>query len=296
MELTVCRSDAELEAWRSVRMAVLPYERCPTLADLRAADAPDRLLLLATTDGRVVGSGQAGRSNSAGVGYVAPRVLPEHRRNGVGSRLLEALAEHCGALGLLAVRATIDDEGSVRFAERFGFVEVDRQVEQVRAVGDEPEPSGLPDGVEVVLLSDHPELWASCYATFGREVLADFAVYVPLEVSEERWIAEWSAEPMFLAVHEGSVIGCAGLHLDTDAPERAEHALTAVTRGWRGRGLAVHLKRRTLHWAAGHGIREVYTWTQAGNRPMITLNERLGYAPGLTSVTASRALPMDFSS
>ena len=48
----------------------------------------DRLLLLAVEDGDVVGCGIADRSDTAGAGFVAPRVLPERRRLGVGSALL----------------------------------------------------------------------------------------------------------------------------------------------------------------------------------------------------------------
>jgi mycothiol synthase len=88
------------------------------------------------------------------------------------------------------------------------------------------------------------------------------------------------------------VIGCAGLHRDTDQPERSENALTAVRRDWRGRGIASLLKRRTLHWAAGNGVRELYTWTHAGNAPMLRLNEHLGYRTGQTSITVSRELPL----
>ncbi len=292
MDLSVCATEADYEAWRSVRIAVEPGDRCPTVEELRAAASPERLTLLAKVDGQVVGSGMAHRAESAGVGYVAPRVLRDHRRAGVGSALLRALADHCASLGLPSVRAGADDEGSVAFAARHGFVEVDRQVEQLRTVGEEPLPTDLPDGVDVVMLSDRPGLWAECYETFGREVLADFALYTPLEISAEQWNTEWAGDPMFLAVHDGAVVGCAGLELDADRPDRAENALTAVSRGWRGTGLAAHLKRRTLHWAATHGVREVYTWTQAGNTAMIRLNERLGYVPGQTSVTVSRDLPM----
>ena len=46
---------------------------------------------------------------------------------------------------------------------------------------------------------------------------------------------------------------------------------------WRRRGLALVLKRLTLAFAAGNGIREVYTWTQLDNADMRALNERLGY-------------------
>jgi RimJ/RimL family protein N-acetyltransferase len=93
-------------------------------------------------------------------------------------------------------------------------------------------------------------------------------------------------------MHDGAVIGCAGLHLDSDRPERAENALTAVRRDWRGRGVAAHLKRLTLRWAADHGVTEVYTWTQARNEPMLRLNEHLGYVLGQTSITLTRPLPL----
>jgi mycothiol synthase len=146
--------------------------------------------------------------------------------------------------------------------------------------------------VEVVTLNDHPELWAASYEHFGTEVLADFAVFQPLQITQKQWNDSWAGEPMFLAVHDGEVIGCAGLNRDPDQPQRCENALTAVRRGWRGRGIAVHLKCRTLRWAAEHGVTEVYTWTQAGNTAMLTLNERLGYVRGHTSITLSRPLPL----
>ena len=101
---------------------------------------------------------------------------------------------------------------------------------------------------------------------------------------------------MFLALHDGEVIGCAGVHRDTDQPERGENALTAVRRDWRGRGIAAHLKRRTLQWAAANGLTELYTWTQAGNIPMLTLNEQLGYVTRQQSITLARPLPLSATS
>ena len=113
-----------------------------------------------------------------------------------------------------------------------------------------------------------------------------------LQVEAGQWATSWAGEPMYLAVHDGEVIGCAGLHLYTDRPERAENALTAVRRTWRGRGIAAHLKRLTLHWAAQNGVTEVYTWTQARNVSMLRLNEHLGYVLGQTSITLTRPLPL----
>jgi mycothiol synthase len=292
VKLSVCVTDDDYEAWREIRIAVEPGERCPTVAELRAEDSAKRLLLLAVMDGRVVGSGTAGRAETADGGFAAPRVLHEYRRRGVGSALLRALADHCTGLGLPELRARVDDNDSLAFADHFGFVEVDREIEQVRAVGDEHPPSALQVGVDVVTLSQHPELWAACFETFGKQVLADFALHTPLEISAEQWNTSWVGDPMFLAVHQGEVVGCAGLNRDTDQPERAENALTAVRRDWRGRGIASHLKRLTLQWAAANGISELYTWTQAGNSSMVQLNEHLGYVPGQISISVSRALPL----
>ena len=288
----MCATDDDYEAWRAVRLVVEADSRCLTVEEMRAADSPERLLVLALEGGDVVGHGIADRSETAGAGFVAPRVLPGHRRKGAGSAILRALAEHCSGLGLPKIVTSVDDEGSLAFAERFGFVEVDRQVEQERQVGDEPAPTDLPVGVEVIEASQRPDLWAACFETFGREVLADFAVYSPLEIAADEWNTTWYGDPMFLALHDGEVIGCAGLNRDTDRPERAENALTGVLRAWRGRGVASHLKRRTLHWAALHGLEEIYTWTQAGNSSMLRLNEHLGYVTTHDSVTVSRPLPL----
>ena len=278
IHLRRAESGADLEAWRRVRIAVVPNERAPSVEELRRVETPDRLLLLAELDRELVGSGLASRSEMAGLGSLAPRVLPQARRQGVGTALLAALAAHLDALGFSEANALVDDAGSLAFAERFGFREVDRQVEQVRTIGRE-EPPRVPDGVELVSLAERPDLSEAVYAQVAVEALADIPVSPPLEVSLEDWERGWVSLPegTFLALAGGDVVGCAGLMLDPDRPDRAEHGLTAVGRAWRGRGVAKALKQATIAWAAGSGIRELYTWTQRGNEPMRRLNERLGY-------------------
>jgi GNAT superfamily N-acetyltransferase len=293
MEITRCVTDSDYEQWRQVRIAVLPYERTQSVSELRAGDSPERLMLLARDGDTVVGSGLSDRADSAGAGSVIPRVLPDHRRRGVGTALLQRLVEHVESLGLPVLRAGADDDGSLVFAQRFGFAEVNREVEQTYVVTTTPEVPPLPDGLEVVTAQDRPGLWAACFERFGREALADFAVDTPLEVSPDRWTTVWLGDPMFLALADGEVVGCAGLGLDPDDPTRAENALTAVRRDWRGRGVAVHLKQQALAWAATHDVAEVYTWTQDGNAAMRSLNTRLGYATTRTGIQLARSLPLD---
>ena len=80
-------TDADLAAWTRVRRILLPDEPISTLEQLREAEGPDRLLLLAEVDGTLAGQGFAGRSSFAD-GFAEPRVLPEHRRHGIGSAVL----------------------------------------------------------------------------------------------------------------------------------------------------------------------------------------------------------------
>ena len=294
MSITVrdATSDADLEAWRRVRLAVLPDERCLSVAEMRAMATSETRYVVAELDGELAGSGLAGRSSFDYAG-LHPRVLPAMRRRGVGTAVLRVLAEHAVATGFSEAGAEADDEGSLAFAQCFGFREVDRQVEQVRSIDDEPAPD-IPPGLRIVTVADRPELWAVAYDPFALEGLADMATDRPVVVSREQWERDWLAWPeaMFLALDGEEIVGCAGLERDDDRPDRAEHAFTAVARPWRRRGLATMLKRMTLAFAAQNGIREVYTWTQTGNADMRALNERLGYRTGRGSITVRGPLPL----
>jgi GNAT superfamily N-acetyltransferase len=243
LTLRTAVSDADLERWRQVRLAVVPGERAGSVAEMRASETPARLLLLAEEDGVLAGSGVADDSSLTG-GFVAPRVLPGARRRGVGTALLIALARHC------------QDRGHATVADR-------------------------------------PELWEQAYHRV-HATLADTAHGSVPRVTLEEWHRDWinTPEAAFAALAGGEVIGVASLLLDPDQPARAETGYTAVRREWRGRGVAGALKRSTLAWAAGHGIAEVYTWTQQGNARMRTVNERLGYRYGIVSIRLESPLPL----
>jgi len=293
IDIRPAQSDAELEAWRQVRIAVVPDERAGTVEEIRRSADPDTIFLLAERDGELVGSGIAGRSDLAGQGFLAPRVLPDARRRGVGSALLHELAAHVQGLGFDQAGALTEDGGSFAFAERFGFAEVGRDVEQVRVVGDEAWPD-VPEGIELLSLSERPDLFERVYHELARDALLDLAVDRPIEVSLEDWKREWLTWPeaSFVALAEGRVIASAGLLRDDDQPERAENALTAVHRDRRRRGIASMLKRAVLAWASEHGIREIYTWTQQGNDSMRAVNDRLGYFTRNVSIRVRGALPL----
>jgi GNAT superfamily N-acetyltransferase len=254
---------------------------------------PESLYVLAAVDGELAGSGFAGRSDLGG-GVLIPRVLPEARRGGVGTALLRASAAHLEDVGYETAGSMVEDEGSLAFAERFGFRETGRQVEQVRAIRrNEPRPR-VPDGVELVSLAARPDLFRRTYHELALQAFEDMPTPAAISITPEIWEREWLSWPegSFVALAGDELVGCAGLIRDDDRPDRAENSLTAVRRDWRGRGLARALKETVIAWASANGLTEVYTWTQTGNENMRAVNEKLGYATRDVSILVRAPLPL----
>ena len=288
-------TDADIEAWIHVRRVVLPDESGGTVADQRARESEERLLLLAELDGELAGSGYADRSDIRHRFGLAARVLPHLRRRGVGTELLHELAAHATRFEVGEASALVDDDGSRAFAEHFGFRETDRQVEQVKALGHEPPPD-LPEGIELTTVAERPELLREVYE-LAQGGFADLATDGPVEVSLKDWLLDEATLPggSFVAFAEGEIVGYSGL-LSHDNSGTAEDGLTVVRRDWRRRGLALALKRLELAWAAQNGLREVITWTQTGNEGMRRLNEQLGYEYRAISLTMCAPLPLPLDS
>ena len=285
--IRVATTDADLEVWAAIKNAVMPNEPL-SVAELRVYEKPDRLLLLAELDGAPAGCAIAAPSSFAGCCFFGPRVLPALRRRGVGTALLRAASAHARELGRgeLSANAEVGDEAALAFAARYGFVEIDRQVELVRALGEEAAPH-VPEGVELVSVAARPELLERAYEV-AVATYRDFALPEPVAPEPfEQWAAEEGRLPegSFVALVDGEVVGYSGLVPRDPTPEIVEQGLTAVRRAWRRRGIATTLKRAVLRAAAEAGFREIVTWTQGGNEAMIALNESLGFRVRSGSIT-----------
>jgi mycothiol synthase len=224
---------------------------------------------------------------------LAARVLPVARRRGVGSVLLRELVAHAAAFGAGKVSTEVADEGSRAFAERFGFRESDRELEQLKVLGDEPPPPSLPDGLQIATIAERPELLEGAYP-LALQGYADMATEALATISLDDWRRDEATLPegSLVALADGEIVGYSGLVRHDHDQHVAEDGLTVVRPDWRGRGLAAALKRRELAWAAANGFREVVTWTQQGNEAMRRLNERLGYEYRTVSIVMVALLPL----
>jgi L-amino acid N-acyltransferase YncA len=136
MEIRRAESDGDLTGYAQVWNAITPSEPI-TVAETkrRLARQPWRLYLVAEEAGRIVGSGFAGRTDSAERAFLAVRVLPEWRRRGIGVALYEVCRPHAVELGaaMISGRIAEHDSDSLQWAANLGFAEVGRDVELVRA-------------------------------------------------------------------------------------------------------------------------------------------------------------------
>lgn len=291
--LRVAASPSDLETWAALKSAVVPNE--PVTAEQIAASAePGRLLLLAERDGVTVGCGIAAPSHFGGRAFVAARVLAEHRRRGVGSELVHALSQHARSLGREGINAFVyaDEPHSIAFAEHFGLAEADYQLEQVRAIGDEPAPE-LPAGLELVTVAGRREELLTAVWPVALEAYADLPLPGAVTYKLEEWLREEATRPegSFAAFEHGEIVGWAGLSTHANGDATAEHGLTAVRRDRRGHGIGRALKQAQLHWAAQSGVVQLVTWTQRGNEAMQALNRSLGYVDKSKVITFQGPLP-----
>jgi GNAT superfamily N-acetyltransferase len=282
------RTRDDIEAWTRVRNLVQPEEPASVEDVVKAGvREPERRVYLAELDGEVVGCAFVARSDSLpGCAATIPRVVPHARRRGMGSALLQACSDRARELGCDALSTHVNaaDPDGLAFAARYGFAEVGRQVELVRALRVGEEAPVVPDGIAI-------ERLAAEHAHGLRELVVEAAADMPVPGAiHPRVIDDWiddleSAAAAYVAIGRDRVVGVAGLTHLSARPGRLENALTAVLRSHRRRGIGSALKQSLAVWAAASGYREIVTWTQKGNVGMQAVNERGGYRRGNVTIT-----------
>jgi len=224
-------------------------------------------------------------------------VLPDHRGRGHGSALHDAgvrlLRERSALAATAGVKESMTD--GVQFTKKRGWVEVKRDWESRLVVAgfDFGRFAGAAERVAAqgVRISTYAaELARDEGAPQKAFELTDEcrrdvpAMDAPTDVTFEEWRQDWIDAPGFLpdaffvAIdRQGRWLGMSNLSRSIEDPSFIWQGLTGVRREARGTGLAMALKLETVRYAQGVGVDHIKTWNDQRNRPMLAINEAMGF-------------------
>jgi GNAT superfamily N-acetyltransferase len=227
---------------------------------------------------------------------VSVLIDPAARRQGHGGTLYDALREELSRRGAISARAWAreSDDVSVQFALDRGFVEV-RRAWQSRLDVDgfdmapfAAAPARVADeGIILTTLAaeaeTNPNLWRDMYEldTICARDVPDIEAFTPTTYDD--FVKTYITAPyvipdaFFLAKDGNRYVGVARLWSSDGEPDMLNQDLTGVIPEYRGRGVAMALKLKTVEYARAHGTRQIRTWNDTLNRPMLRINEAMGF-------------------
>jgi GNAT superfamily N-acetyltransferase len=236
-------------------------------------------------------------------------VDPPHRGRRIGPALYDRLEREAMEKGATTLWTTtdIDDAGAVRFAASRGFTEIRRQ-RQSRVRLAESRPDLLAGstsefralGVEFTTLSaEGPEresVRRDCYRLHEASVKGMPVVGTRVPITFEEFLAlEFSGpgffpEAHFLARVGDRYVSTTRLERQESRPDVLRVGYTGTDPGFRGKGLATELKRRSIEFARSAGFRAIETWNDYGNPRIWSINERVGFRTIHTWSTGEKIL------
>ncbi|MGD9146320.1 MAG: GNAT family N-acetyltransferase [Anaerolineae bacterium] len=265
---------------------------------------------VALEDGQIVGTGAHSQELWA---YhpqkfkLAGGVLPHHQRRGIGAALYERVMEGLAPFDPVELRAHVrqDHPQSLRFFEKRGFTEYMRDREShLDVMAFDPTPyEGLEErlstqGIEIKTLRQlEGDADRDCKVyDLEWELLEDLPDAADLtQVPFDRWHKDILESPLFLedgyfvAIDGGAYVGMSNLWA-IRASKDLNTGLTGVVRSHRRRGVATALKVRAIAYALAHGHPVIKTGNEVNNRPMLSINERLGFVPRPEWITLRKML------
>lgn len=270
-----------------------------------------RRIVAALPDGQVIGMAEYKHMPSMyhpQKFWLEVDVHPEFQDRGIGRRLyktlMTGLASHEPLVLWGGVRET--SGRGIRFATALGFKEVRRVWEfRLDLAAFDPAPfeakaaSALSDFTIVSVAEEQgrDSTWLQRVYDLHIEVDGDVPrpdAYTPRPLEDyERHLfkhPDYLPEGHFLVRDGDRYVAETFLMTSQELPDVLYQGLTGTRRAFRGRGLALALKLRTIAYARKRGTREIRTWNDSMNAPMVHINRKLGFRPQPAWITFEKRL------
>ncbi len=298
---------------------MLDYE-CRNAGDWRALDdsfaQAGRPLVryVAEADGQVVAyaySFEVAWAPPAGRYWCVIRVLPDYGRRGIGERLYAQLLADLQACGAIAALLELDDTLAVLHPalERRGFQALlhswaftldPRTCDLAAVAAPDQRLRGLQNTTLAAELARGAD-WLTPLHQLYTAVAGDVPIPAhPHPAPPPEWLAQQafglpdSLPDAFFIVRDGPrYVGMSYLHRDTEMPGRLLQRITAIHADYRGRGIALALKLKTIAYAQQHGFHEIRTAVESNNPSMLAINAKLGFVQGPGLVLFEKRLAAD---
>ena len=261
-----------------------------------------RMMFVAESDGDIVGVAIASRSAGS---YHAMKYMLEmgvteyHRNKGIGKALYQTVFDHLADLGLLSISCQVSEanEAGLEFAARRGYSEQKRDfISMLDLKSFDPSNFDQPiKGLEIKSLEelDSPEIrqqWFDLFTLVRQDVPRSAP---PTPLTFEFFQTQIIQEPdlvrtaSLFAFKDGHMVGfTAGYHDQEN--DHFDQWLTATHRDFRGQGIAFALKVAQVTEAKRLGIGKIKTDNDTRNKPMLAINDKLGFVRQPSVLSLSR--------
>lgn len=220
-------------------------------------------------------------------------VLEGSRQKGIGTALYEMTLSHLRSLDAISASTQVSEqnEAGMKFAASRGYVEEKRDFISALDVGgvptgwlEESRRAMVSEGIVIRSLraKDTPEIrreWFDVFAVVRHDVpRSEPPTPLTFEFFDENVVEEPDLvkEATLFAMKDGKIVGfTAGYHDGSD--NHFDQWLTAVARGFRGRGIAMALKLEQIAAVKQLGIKSIKTDNDTRNEGMLAVNGKLGF-------------------
>lgn len=306
--ITIRPFDGEYEALIAIQKAIDPDES-GDVAGWRFQDESwpkekyFRLRLVAQTpDGQIVGWGQVQHMrwqfhpDKYGLDL---DVHPAHQRRGIGTALFQALLAPLRERGAACVRTAVKESRGkgIDFVTHRDFVEIQRYWESRLDVAgfdfvafSTAENRAAEQGIRITTLAAALAAHGEDEAMLRGVYEMDQAAFVdvpfpdpPTPAPYDEWRMDVLKSPnslhdaFFLALDGERYVGISNMFKNPEYPDVLHQGFTGVIPAYRGKGVAMALKMQTVKYARDHHYREIRTGNNTRNRPMLRINEAMGF-------------------